>query len=339
MAQERRKKWELIEDVLTQVKSEPKTASEISNLLNTNWNSVIEVLNFLKKIGKVESFEDKQITKYFIKINKVSKIPTFFNLPVDEEIIKFAGYVFFKICELWDKKFDRSINASFLQKIAVNVFDNPEIKEKFFKVPVGWYRFGKISIFGVRGGLDDFSSYDSNQFNQNPLIQKVISASFEEYQEYKNTNQLTNQQYLKYNKVEYLIKKQLDKLSLTLVDIKKNKDVIIDDLNIIISRLPDNKKGLANVKVRFMEFRDILIDLFGSNLDPNQLRGTIYDAYSRLWDLLAIHNLYHSLLGEEFYEERVLDEYMNSDITEKFLTADLFISELRQEINRRKENR
>jgi len=54
MGNERRSRTDLILSVLDNIHGQEKTLGELSAILKTNWNSVKDTLEFLRKIGQVE---------------------------------------------------------------------------------------------------------------------------------------------------------------------------------------------------------------------------------------------------------------------------------------------
>lgn len=323
----RRKKTDLIFEVLNEIRASGKTIGEIANCLNTNWDSVKDAITFLVKIGHVKEDVSGSDKKYMaLKYGKDnSKIPTYFKLPIGENIEKFSGYIFYKITELFVHKNGVIPTSTQLQKIGVDIFDN-DITRKIVQVPTGWYRFGKISIFGVRQG-DNFDEYKNQELDNNIDLQNVISQSVKKFSDVKNTNELRKQQYENENKIQYLTLLELQDLFNQ--DLDQNKDIILNKLEIFISFIPE-KSETEGVKRMFFEFKYLLLGLINQNKNLNDFSALIYDIFSGLWDALATYNFYESLLLKNYYEKEILDENIYADVWLKQFTSQACLEELKQ---------
>ena len=323
----RRSKTDIILDVLNQIRTKEKTIGEIAKYLNTNWESVKDAIGFLLRIGHIKETMLGSDKKYIaIKYGtEQSKIPTYFKLPVVETVERFAGYIYYKITEIFREKHKTSPTSTQLQKIAVEIFES-DIAKKIAIVPTGWYRFGKISVFGVRQG-DLFDEYRNPKFDSDSELQKTIEDVVGSFSDL-TSSEIRKEQYKKESKIQYLILLELEKLQSDFIDLNTNKDKILKNLDMLVNLIPDKAETRGIIR-SFLEFKNLLLQL-SQKRNLNDFKAVIYDTFSMLWDALATYNFYESLLTNNYYQKEILDDCFLMDIWLKQFTAQTSLEELKQ---------
>lgn len=332
MGNERRSKTDLILLVLDNIHEQEKTIGELSLMLKTNWNSVKDTLEFLKKIGQVEEKIVDSEKKYIaVKYGVGDKnIPTYFNLPATKNIEHFAGYVYNKITHYFRSIRQITPNTTQLQKISVRIFDDLLVRAKV-SVPTGWYRFGKISIFGVRRG-DTFEEYKDEGLDNDNKLQNVIKKAVQDFAEEQYTFNARKKQYETENKQQYLILLELEKMQALLSNPEKNRDNLLKNLDSFINSIPAEQKTAEIIKL-FYDFKSIIQEwMAGKQKMNNDLKDLICQTFQRLWDVVATLNFYNSLSEQRSYSKETLDQFVLPDILQKELMARLIFDELKGKI-------
>lgn len=332
MGNERRSKTDLILLVLDNIHEQEKTIGELSLMLKTNWNSVKDTLEFLKKIGQVEERIVNSEKKYIaVKYGVGNKnIPTYFNLPTPKNIEHFAGYVYNKITHYFRSIKQITPNTTQLQKISVKIFDDLLVRGKV-SVPTGWYRFGKISIFGVRRG-DTFEEYKDEGLDNDNKLQNVIKKAVQDFADEQYTFNARKKQYETENKQQYLVLLELEKMQALLSNPEKNRDSLLKNLDSFINSIPAEQKTAEIIKL-FYDFKSIIQEwMTGKQKMNNDLKDLICQTFQRLWDVVATLNFYNSLSEQRSYSKETLDQFVLPDILQKELMARLIFDELKGKI-------
>ena len=332
MGNERRSRTDLILSVLDNIHGQEKTLGELSAILKTNWNSVKDTLEFLRKIGQVEERIINSEKKYIaVKYGVGDKnIPTYFNLPTPKNIEHFAGYIYNKITGYFRSIKQITPNTTQLQKISVRIFDDLSVRAKV-SVPTGWYRFGKISIFGVRRG-DTFEEYKDEELDNDNKLQNVIKKSVQDFADEQYTFNARKKQYETENKQQYLILLELEKMQALLSNPEKNRDNLLKNLDSFINSIPAEQKT-AEITKLFYDFKSILQEwMTGKQKMNNDLKELICQTFQRLWDVVATLNFYNSLSEQRSYSKETLDQFVLPDILQKELMARLIFDELKEKV-------
>ncbi|MDO8740316.1 MAG: hypothetical protein Q7J54_01935 [Candidatus Woesearchaeota archaeon] len=332
MGNERRSKTDLILSVLDNIHEQEKTIGELSLILKTNWNSVKDTLEFLKKIGQVEERTINSEKKYIaVKYGIGDKnIPTYFNLPIQKNVEHFAGYIYKKITHYFRSTKQITPNTTQLQKISVKIFDDQWIRAKI-SVPTGWYRFGKISIFGVRRG-DTFDEYKDEEFDNDNKLQTIIKKAVQDFADEQYTFNARKKQYETENKQQYLLLLELEKMQLLLSNPEKNKDILLRNLDSFINSIPPEQKTAEVIKL-FYDFKSMLQEFITNKPKmSNDIKDLLCQTFQRLWDVVATLNFYDSLLEQKSYSKETLDQFILPDILQKELMARLTFDELKGKI-------
>lgn len=332
MGNERRSKTDLILSVLENIHEQERTIGELSLILKTNWNSVKDTIEFLKKIGQVDERIINSEKKYIAGRYGIGgkKIPTYFNLPIQKDVEYFAGYIYKKITYYFRSIKQLMPNSTQLQKISVQIFDDPEIRAKI-SVPTGWYRFGKISVFGVRRG-DAFDEYQNEELDKNTKIQVIIKKAVQDFADKQYTFNARKKQYEADNKQQYLILLELEKMEVLLSNPEKNRDNLLENLDSFINSIPAEQKTTEVVKL-FYDFKSIIQELMTTKHKMSKdIKELLCQTFQRLWDVFATLNFYDSLLEQKSYSKETLDQFILPDIFQKELMARLIFDELKGKI-------
>ena len=332
MGNERRSKTDLILSVLENIHEQERTIGELSLILKTNWNSVKDTIEFLKKIGQVDERIINSEKKYIAGRYGIGgkKIPTYFNLPIQKDVEYFAGYIYKKITCYFRSIKQLMPNSTQLQKISVQIFDDQEIRAKI-SVPTGWYRFGKISVFGVRRG-DAFDEYQNEELDNNTKIQAIIKKAVQDFADKQYTFNARKKQYEADNKQQYLILLELEKMEALLSDPEKNRDNLLKNLDSFINSIPAEQKTTEVVKL-FYDFKSIIQELMATKYKMSKdIKDLLCQTFQRLWDVFATLNFYDSLLEQKSYSKETLDQFILPDIFQKELMARLIFDELKGKI-------
>lgn len=296
---ERSYRSNLYNNIINLLKKEVASISDISEKLHINWETTRDTLEILKQVGILDERLEGNKRMFFIKNADLlgQEEDTILGLHLTDEERETTSSLFKRIKFIWDKKTNRPINKTFLQKIAVKLVKENQIKN----IPYGWYLFGMTCILQV----------DPNEINvkrdfigdkYDNQIKKVV----EEYSKFSSTEDLMNFQYTEEGNDLYLTKLKLGKDFL--YNFKE------DDLSLLKKRVLELsfnfKKTEDNQDIK--ELLDGFISIFGQLVNKlsikelEDIRSNISETFKVLWDCIATYNLYKSLLDNNFYDKEVL---------------------------------
>ncbi|MBT4376472.1 winged helix-turn-helix transcriptional regulator [archaeon] len=157
------------EKIMSHLREGPRTITEISESINSNW---LTTGKFLKDLEK-----DKQVVEVFsspkMKVYRRTDDPVYYSLPFSKEIRDQNIYLLSKIVRLWKEKEGSYPNKTTTQKIAVEVIEDCELD-----LPVLEFHYGKVTCMNVSYEQDLVEVYDistpKNSQNILNCIKKIL---------------------------------------------------------------------------------------------------------------------------------------------------------------------
>ncbi len=295
-------KEELFENVLAALDNKKNTVNEIATHIGSNWSTVKETLELLKKYNLVDHYTEKN-TKIYVRQITAKKIyestnDTFFKLPVTTEQKNLAHSLFGAVQEEYRKL--KGVNPGKI--LAQKVVEDLEEEHKV-DLPSGWYLYGRTTVFSY----DPAINYPIMPNLVTDTIKKNISSLANEYSKIKTAEDMMYHQYKKHDNKLYLTKWNLSKISSDKINFqnKETKQALQIYLANFLLYLPDGKysdKVEEVVNKYIITMNKLLLGNENLNLIKPQLNRT----FDSVWKYVATVNFYNDLLG--FYKEMDLEQ-------------------------------
>lgn len=122
-------------EILNQLKSGPKTISEISVNINSNWLTTEKFLEELKNDKKIFELISSPKSKYFSSFED----PAFYSLPFSEKTRNETSLLLSTIAKIWKEKTGENPPKTILQKIAVAFVEESKIDN----IPILRFHYGQ----------------------------------------------------------------------------------------------------------------------------------------------------------------------------------------------------
>jgi predicted transcriptional regulator len=263
MQKTRKTKEEIENQIILTLKEKPLSIQQISQKVNSNWSTINEILDKLKKEGKVREI----IATEKIRIYRLSDYPVFYSLPIQGKHKNLAIFILSEIAKSWRKKYNTSPPLTTLQKIAVDV-----VKENNLEVPVLPFHYGLV--------LPVFSSNTNNI--STPENSKAIISAIKKILPLHSEKAWKEEinQYKKYNMDFFMAKNKVN-----LAFESRNKKEIESAILKLSWEFPNDEEN-ANVFElfdRFVYCSTILLNWKDCNIEPSELK----DLFEKIWDLVT----------------------------------------------------
>jgi DNA-binding transcriptional ArsR family regulator len=304
------------------------TVNEIAVQIKSNWDTVSTALDLLKSLGLVESEGEGNKTMFKAKVDNTLFLrkDTVFGLPIiryeDENLCKM---LFMKLREKWYDKHKSFPNKTQMQKMLVKVADNLNLS-----IPRGWYLFGKMAILQY----DPDMTYVYDNVNI-PNLDKTLSESVTHISKYKKTLDIEYDQYK--NNPLYLTKFKIREV-LTKYQFNKETTVILSNLLYTFAMNIKCKEDNGDIVKNLNAFVSVANQLlfYKSQEELENVRELLIDSFASIWELIAIYNLFDSLVEGNFgYERQNLRKYFERRIDTLSAISWDYIAELDGTINKK----
>lgn len=255
----------------------PASINDICNApsLKVAWATAKTALEEMVKKGDV-----KEIISSKIRVFARKDDPAFYNIPLSKKQKNDSLFLFSKIIEEWSKKESQPPLATVLQKIAVHVITDCNVK---FNIPVVSFHYGKVVPVIYRMEKPEELEVPEHHLKMIECIRNVIAA-------YKNKAGFAeDEQYKKYGMKLFLARKQLVNLFNPLRNTEKriNVEEIKKTLNNLFLTWPnkDEDTEIFSLYHRYLLASMILLD----SKNSKDYVAEIKENFDILWDLITTH--------------------------------------------------
>lgn len=308
----RRGQEEIKRDILKLLaNSNQYSINYICKKINSNWMTVNEALDDLRKEGKIS---EKAVGR--IKSYSLENTDTYFKLPVEYKEKKLCWYIYDKIIQRWKDGKNEIPNQLIMQKILTDVSE--ELKLPILK---GWYLYGEISLViplqEIKG--EKFPEKEYPKINENEL-NRYLDKSITEYGRCKDIKEVIEKHYKRAPKFWRLKREIADILAYHRDTSKTN------ELNRLLSNFLfyyPTEKDNEEITKQIYDFviligKIILINKF-SELEINQ---EIKITFEKLWELVVFYNFFNQILNlfksrQIKYNEEAVKEYFIDNLNVK----------------------
>jgi hypothetical protein len=270
---------EIVNSILAALEERPLSIQQISDRVQSNWITVSEMLEKLKREGKVKEIISTDKIKFYQKITG----DTYYNIPISENERKQFNYLFSAVIKEYKTQKNRLPNKTELAKSAVSVIENPKSE---LMLPTVWYLYGKIPLMIC----DPARDYSTDFVPENVGILKEIIKEVVSKHATMNTWELRHDQYSKHNQVLYNTKEHIINYK---YDWDKNKEKILGLFNKLLVYCP-TKSDHPEVFL-LTERLVVIINKIALISSLNKHRIQILLSLDSLWKYIATYLLLDSL--------------------------------------------
>jgi len=157
---------EIKEDILNELREGPKTISDISVNINSNWLTVEKFINELmeeKEGRKIYELISASKSKVYCSSDDLA----FYCLPFREDIRKNTLALLHTISEIWKEKTKQEILRTKLQKIAVEFVEEANLKEE---IPVLNFHYGQTLALRYEENISNPITFDLSTVQKQKLL-------------------------------------------------------------------------------------------------------------------------------------------------------------------------
>ncbi len=314
---EKKNRDEISERILSVLEDKPLSIQEMSKEVGSNWSTVNEVLEGLKKEGLVREVVSTEKIKLYQKLSK----ETYFNIPLADDAKKRFSYLFSLILSKYKEEAKRLPDKTHFAKCAVKVIEHPE--SKLSDLPLIWYLFGKIPLM-IADPVQDYS-IDYSPPNHKKIEELVTTIVKEDCK--KSSKTLQKEQYQSHNELLYILKQDFEKI-ITSKNLDEDQNKFKNILNKFFLEAPitEDFPEIFELTERFMIIVEKLSLL--KRLESNKIK--ILLTFNTLWKFLATYKFLDSITSLKPYSDRkkIFEYYLREPLEVRKNSAEEAISEL-----------
>lgn len=314
-----KKSKEMIKSKILEVLNDkPLSINKISTEVGSNWSTINELLKILKEENKVREI----VTTDKIRVFKLLREDTYFDLPIDKKEREICYYFFDKIRNIWFDIKKKLIGKIEMQKILTDIVEElPSIH-----ILKGLYLFGGMTVLKF-----DPSQQYSSQFkpkSEHEIEELIRSTIIKDYHDCKNVKQTMMNYYKKKNLSLYLIKEEINSIFTGNLNLDKEKftDLLSDFL--FYSPIKEDASQIVEI---ISEFVSLTIKLIKKCPKLEEIKYQIFETYNSIWLLVATYNFFDSLTEDTRYRDRreeIYEFYFYSKIKDRIQSSIEYLSHL-----------
>ncbi len=266
------------EEILSSLNKCPLSIEQIRKKAESNWSTINNYLEELKKERKVKEILSTDKAKIYQKIFG----DTYFDIPITEEERKKFRTLFSLIIQEY-KSYRKIPSKTHLAKCAVHVIDNKD--SGLNDLPIIWYLYGMIPQMVADPSIE---YHEETELSHRTKVQNLIKEYVDENRD-KGSLQIQKEQHKKYDEELYVITDTFFEKT----NIQKWDDaIILNLLNKFFINCP-----IDNEFPEVFELTEMLFSLVNklskiTNLQDH--RNKILLTFNSLWKFIALYKLYKS---------------------------------------------
>lgn len=257
--------------ILDKLKDGPKTVTEISEQVNSNWITIEEYLKKLKEDGLVIEIISSPKMKIYRRVDDLA----FYGLPFSKNIRDDSFALLCKIAKMWREENDgKAPSRTILQKVAVRLIDesNGEIK-----IPVLKFHYGQTLALRYDEQFEnECKKFDLSSSQKSNLLTLI--------KEYKNlfSNEARLYQYEKEEMKFYKIKEEL----LEAFSGKEDREEIIKKILELSVYYPSELEETYKIFDKFEYCSINILNIRDSDLRREYIQR-LKEIFSLIWDSIT----------------------------------------------------
>ena len=303
------------EEILSGLNEGPISVEKIRKKVDSNWSTINNYLEELKKEGKVKEIFSTDKAKIYQKIFG----DTYFDLPITEEQRKKFKTLFYMIIKKY-RSHGKIPTKTHLAKCAVYVIKNEEVG--LSDLPVVWYLYGLIPQMIA----DPSQDYQEEIILGSRIKIKNLIKEFIEINKNKGSGQIQKEQHKEYGEELYTLSDEFFKI---LNEPKWENEELLEVLNNFFIACPiDNEfPEIFNLTENVLS---LIRKLSLLEVKLEDYRKEILTTFDYLWKFIALYKLYKSrTTGKNaFNKEILLKFYIGNSLESRRETLKESLSEL-----------
>jgi len=305
------------EEILNELKKGPKTISEISENMNSNWLTIEKFLNELMRGKEEKIYELISATKS--KVYCSNEDLTFYCLPIKETIKDKTLTLLHTISTIWKENTGQEISRTKLQKIAVQLVEEGNIEE----VPILNFHYGQTLALRYENNQTSHRSFNLNSKQKTILLQLI--------KKYKNwsAHKVQLEQYKKQGMEFYLEKETKTINSFNMADFEKLKESVLK----LSSFYPIELEKSFEIFDKFIYCTINILNLKSKEELKNYLTQ-LKEIFTLLWDCLTTEYFFYGAENIIIEEKKELFYQIKSNqLNSKIRNIEIMLNELKEEID------
>ena len=307
---------EIKKSILNILREKPLSIQQISEKVGSNWSTVNDILEELKKEFKIRELLVTDKAKIFA----IRDYPVFYGIPLKKEIIEECQDLMRIVLHEWKKEKKTIPPLTTIQKIAVDVVNNYNLA-----LPVVDFHYGKV--LPVIFKIEKQEPVDAEKLKKYSSIlsyirKAVISHSETAWKERRN-------QYKKYKMDLFQIKEDIQ-LIFSQKDIEKiNKKELSKKIIEFSLKFPIYDEEIYSLFSRFESSSVLLLEVKTDKRKIKDYIQAIQESFEKIWDLLTCYLFFKGI--KRFVSEENLQIFRlikNMQLTAKINSCESSILEL-----------
>lgn len=308
----KKNRGEISGSILNFLDEKPLSIQQISEMVGSNWVTINDVIEELKKEGKVREI----VATDKIKIIKRTDYPVFYGVPIRKGYREQTLFIASEIVKEWKKQKNEIPLNTTLQKTAVEIIRNNNLN-----LPVLPLHYGLVTAIAIKPEEQINKNYE---WGGSPEKKIIIKSIKEEISKHKNkATEEEDAQYIKYDLKLFQIRKEIMGL------FKQGEKVDIKRLCERLSKfnfiLPTDNLDIYNIFDKFIYSCNIIF----MSKEPKKNLNEIRETFDVLWDLVTTNMFLKDSIKFVSHEDLQLFELIKSfNINSKMCTSDERVSNL-----------
>jgi len=302
--------------ILNSLKEGPKTITEISEFINSNWITVEEYLKKLKEEREVVEIVSSPKMKVYRRMDDLA----FYGLPFSKEIREDTFALLCLIAKMWRENNGKNPPRTILQKVAV------EFVEEFrndFRCPILNFHYGKTLALRY----DQKFENECKKLKITQEQKKSLLGLIEEYKDW-SSSEAKEKQYKKEGMEFYKTKEEL----LDLFSSDKDEEITRKILELSVYYPSE----LSETYELFDKFEYCSINILNINKKDmkKEYIQKLKEIFSLVWDVITTNAFFHE--AEKYIEEdrKELFNYIkNNTMNSKISNVSPILEDLKSEID------
>jgi hypothetical protein len=305
--------------ILDELKYGPKTPSEMAEVINSNW---LTVEKFLKEL-KDENLVIEIVSSPKMKVYKRTDDLAYYGLPFSKEIRKDSASLLFTIAKEWKKEKGIIPARTNLQKVAVELIENPEAN--LSDNPILRFHYGQT----LAVGYNDSQINDYPEFPFTPKQKEILYKLINEYNG-KSSKYSKSNQYKKKGMEFYKEKEE----NLLVGFSGSNYGQVENSLLNLSVFYPIELKNSFPIFDKFVYCTICILNLKEDSIYKKEYFNKIKEDFFLLWDAITTEYFFYDSEKYIFYEKKELFNQIKSNVlNNKILNLLSIIEDLESEVN------
>lgn len=280
------------EEILSSLNKDPLSVEQIRKKVDSNWSTINNYLEELKKEGKVKEIFSTDKAKLYQKIFG----DTYFEIPITDEERKKFRTLFSLIMQEYKSRRIVPTKTHFA-KCAVHVIKNEEAG--LSDLPIIWYLYGLIPQMIV----DPSQDYQEEENLEHRIKIRNLIKEFIDRKGLRGSGQIQREQHKEYAEELYILSDEFFKI---LNKQKWGNEALLEVLNnfFIVCPIDNEFPEMFNLTEKFLS---LIRKLALLEVKLEDYRKEILTTFDSLWKFIALYKLYKSrTTGKNSFNKEIL---------------------------------